>query len=61
MVLHDLSTGAMEHLERFLDRAQASGARFRQDFPSQWVPIRSGEIALPIQDYVSSIEESVQQ
>ncbi|SEM64020.1 polysaccharide deacetylase family protein [Bradyrhizobium sp. OK095] len=59
MVLHDLPTGAMDHLERFLDRAEAAGARFRQDFPPQCVPIRNGEIALPINDYVSSIEESV--
>ena len=59
MVLHDLPTGAMDHFERFLDRAEAAGARFRQDFPPQCVPIRNGEIALPINDYVSSIEESV--
>lgn len=59
MVLHDLPTGAMNHLERFLVRAEAAGARFRQDFPPQCVPIRSGEIALPINDYVSTIEESV--
>jgi hypothetical protein len=49
----------MDHLERFLDRAEAAGARFRQDFPPQCVPIRRGEISLPINDYVSSIEESV--
>jgi peptidoglycan-N-acetylglucosamine deacetylase len=59
MVLHDLPTGAMDHLERFLDRAEAAGGRFRQDFPPQCVPIRNGAIALPINDYVSSIEESV--
>ncbi|WP_339029061.1 polysaccharide deacetylase family protein [Bradyrhizobium symbiodeficiens] len=59
MVLHDLPTGAMAHLERFLDRAEAAGARFRQDFPPSCVPIRNGEIALPINDFVSSIEESV--
>lgn len=59
MVLHDLPTGAMDHLERFLDRAAAAGARLRQDFPPPCVPIRNGEIALPIDDYVSSIEESV--
>lgn len=57
MVLHDLPTGAMDHLGRFLDRAEIAGAQFRQDFPSQCVPIRNGEIALPINDYVSSIEE----
>jgi peptidoglycan/xylan/chitin deacetylase (PgdA/CDA1 family) len=60
VVLHDLPTGAMDHLERFLDRAAAGGASFRQDFPPQCVPIRNGEIALPIQDYVSSIEESIE-
>lgn len=59
MVLHDLPTGAMDHLERFLDRGAADGARFRQDYPPQCVPIRNGEIARPINDYVSSIEESV--
>ncbi|OKO77201.1 polysaccharide deacetylase family protein [Bradyrhizobium sp. NAS96.2] len=58
LVLHDLPTGAMAHLDDFLDRAAANGARFRQDFPPQCVPMRNGEIALPILDYVSSIEES---
>ena len=58
LVLHDLPTGAMRHLDRFLDRAAAIGARFRQDFPPPCVPIRNGDIALPIETYVSSIEES---
>lgn len=61
MVLHDLPTGAMNRLERFLDRAAADGARVRQDYPPQCVPIRCGQIVLPIHDYVSSIEESVSQ
>jgi peptidoglycan/xylan/chitin deacetylase (PgdA/CDA1 family) len=59
MVLHDLPTGAMDHLERFLDRAGESGARLRQDFPPDCVPIRSGKIVRPIDPYVSSIEEGV--
>lgn len=59
MVLHDLPTGAMDHLEQFLDRADAAGARIHQDFPPACVPIRNGEIVLPIHPYVSSIEESV--
>ncbi|MHC2436099.1 polysaccharide deacetylase family protein [Bradyrhizobium sp. USDA 4451] len=58
LVLHDLPTGAMTRLEGFLDRAAANGARFRQDFPPQCIPIRNGEIALPIEAYVSSIEQS---
>ncbi|MBO4222027.1 polysaccharide deacetylase family protein [Bradyrhizobium neotropicale] len=59
MVVHDLPTGAMDHLEDFLDRAAALGARFLQEFPPDCVPIRSGEIVLPIDAYVSSIEERV--
>jgi peptidoglycan/xylan/chitin deacetylase (PgdA/CDA1 family) len=59
LVLHDLPTGAMNHLERFISRATEAGARFHQDFPPDCVPIRSGEIVLPIDAYVSSIEESV--
>ena len=55
MVLHDLPTGAMRHLPRFLDRAAAAGARFRQDFPPDCLPIRSGEIALPLDRYVSDL------
>jgi peptidoglycan/xylan/chitin deacetylase (PgdA/CDA1 family) len=58
MVLHDLPTGAMFHLDRFLDRAGAAGVRFNQEFPPNCVPIRSGEIVLPIDSYVSNIEES---
>ena len=58
MVLHDLPTGAMAHLERFLDRVAEAGARFRQEFPPACVPIRSGDIVLPINPYVSNIEES---
>ena len=53
MVLHDLPTGAMRHLERFIERSREAGGRFRQDFPPQCVPIRRGEIVLPLQDYVA--------
>jgi peptidoglycan-N-acetylglucosamine deacetylase len=59
MVVHDLPTGAMDHLEHILDRTDALGARFHQDFPPDCVPIRAGGIVLPIQNYVSSTEESV--
>ena len=59
MVLHDLPTGAMAHLEHFLDRASEVGVRLRQDFPPTCVPIRSGDIVLPIDPYVSNIEESI--
>ncbi len=51
----------MAHLERFIDRAVRAGARFRQDFPPECVPIRSGKIVKSIDPYVSSIEESANQ
>jgi peptidoglycan/xylan/chitin deacetylase (PgdA/CDA1 family) len=46
MVLHDLPSGAMVHLERFIDRARAAGAEFVQEFPAECVPLRAG-IATP--------------
>lgn len=55
MVLHDLPTGAMNHLERFLDSAMAAGACFRQDFPPDCVPIRDGVVVLPIDQYTSEL------
>jgi peptidoglycan/xylan/chitin deacetylase (PgdA/CDA1 family) len=58
IVLHDLPTGAMSHLDGFLDRAHAAGARLRQDFPPDCLPIREGKIVQPIDSFVSSIEES---
>jgi peptidoglycan/xylan/chitin deacetylase (PgdA/CDA1 family) len=61
MVLHDLPTGAMHRLGEFIDRACDMGARIHQEFPPSCVPIRSGEIVLPIGPYVSSIQESIRQ
>jgi peptidoglycan-N-acetylglucosamine deacetylase len=61
MVLHDLPSGAMNHLEGFIDRAGKAGARFHQDFPPDCVPIRSGEIVRSIEPYVSSIEEGTEE
>jgi peptidoglycan-N-acetylglucosamine deacetylase len=43
VVLHDIATGAMTHLERFIEQALASGAEFRQAFPDECVLIRDGE------------------
>ena len=59
MVLHDLPTGAMRHLDAFLDRAAGAGARFHQEFPPDCVPIRAGKSVLPIEPYISSIKESI--
>ena len=42
LVLHDLPTGAMRHLERFLDAIEERGGRIEQDFPPDCVPLRNG-------------------
>lgn len=51
-VLHDLPTGAMAHLQRFIARIRAAGGRFRQDFPPDCLPIRRGEAVVPLDPYV---------
>jgi peptidoglycan/xylan/chitin deacetylase (PgdA/CDA1 family) len=48
MVLHDLPTGAMRNLDRFLGRARDTGLTLRQDFPPDCVPIRRGDIMRPL-------------
>ena len=54
MVLHDLPTGAMAHLERFLDAVQECGVRLRQDFPPDCVPITKGVVISRV-DHLTSI------
>lgn len=54
IVLHDLATGAMRHLERFLDRLAESGTDLVQEFPPGCVPIRAGAIVEPIDGYIAA-------
>jgi peptidoglycan/xylan/chitin deacetylase (PgdA/CDA1 family) len=54
MVLHDLPTGAMAHLPRFLDKVEEAGGRIHQDFPPDCMPIVDGKIVRPIDDYVAA-------
>lgn len=54
MVLHDLPTGAMAHLEVFLDKVGEAGGCIRQDFPPEQMPIVDGAIVRPIDDYVAA-------
>ena len=42
IVLHDLLTGAMEHLERFIMAARDSGMTFVQDFPADCIRMEQG-------------------
>jgi peptidoglycan/xylan/chitin deacetylase (PgdA/CDA1 family) len=44
LVLHDLPTGAMAHLDRFLDAAEDLGARFPQEPAESCVLLRRGEV-----------------
>ncbi len=52
-VLHDLPTGAMRNLERFLDRLDAAQIAVVQEFPPECVPIRAGAVVRPLGAYVT--------
>jgi hypothetical protein len=54
MVLHDLPTGAMRNLERFLDATVELGVRFQQDFAPDCVPILDGRIVQPIEGFLTA-------
>jgi peptidoglycan/xylan/chitin deacetylase (PgdA/CDA1 family) len=54
VVLHDLPTGAMDHLPRFLEELEALGAEVVQDLPDACVPIRNGEITGDLAGLVKS-------
>lgn len=53
VVLHDLPTGAMEHLGAFIARAKDAGAEFVQDFPPACVPLECGRVVRPMEPYVA--------
>ncbi|CAN5292529.1 hypothetical protein BH09ACT5_BH09ACT5_17750 [soil metagenome] len=44
LVIHDIPSGAMDHLGEFLDRAIAEGVEIVQEFPDECVPIRRGVV-----------------
>lgn len=44
VVIHDVPTGAMDHLEYFIDRALAAGATFTTELPPEQVPIKRGVV-----------------
>lgn len=54
LVLHDLPTGAMQQLPRFLDLVQEADVEITQSFPENCVPIRRGQIVAKIDHIVSS-------
>ena len=59
MVLHDVPSGAMRDLDRFLDGVEEAGVAIRQTMPAGLVPIRRGRVELPLADYVGAPRETV--
>ena len=53
VVLHDIPSGAMAHLEEFLARLHDAGAELTQEFPPDCVPIVDGKAVLPLDPYVN--------
>ncbi len=53
VVLHDLPTGAMAHLDRFIETVREDGGRFRQDYPPDCVPLLRGQEVMPMAPYVA--------
>jgi hypothetical protein len=51
VVLHDLPTGAMAHLDEFIRRLVDEGFELTQEYPPDCVPIVDGRIVLPIAQY----------
>jgi len=49
MVLHDDFTRALPALEKFLPAVKQAGARFRQDFPAECVPLHQGHLIQPME------------
>ncbi len=55
VVLHDLPTGAMERLPRFLDELDDSGLEVTIDLPDDCVPIVRGRLRTPIDHLTPAI------
>jgi peptidoglycan/xylan/chitin deacetylase (PgdA/CDA1 family) len=53
VVLHDIQTGAMKELDRFLHELRRLGKSVVQPFPPACLPIVGGRVMLPMDDYVT--------
>jgi peptidoglycan/xylan/chitin deacetylase (PgdA/CDA1 family) len=53
MVIHDRPNCARPGLKRFLPAVIAAGARFRQDFPPECVPMRRGQVERPMDHLIA--------
>ena len=50
VVLHDIGTGAMENLPRFLDELALRNAEITLELTESCVPVRNGEYSIPDED-----------
>jgi peptidoglycan/xylan/chitin deacetylase (PgdA/CDA1 family) len=55
MVLHDLPTGAMQHLDRFLALVDERGGSVRQDFPPDCLPMVDGQMKFEIDGFLTAV------
>ncbi|MHB8466986.1 MAG: polysaccharide deacetylase family protein [Acidimicrobiales bacterium] len=53
LVLHDLPTGAMDQLPRFLDGVLDAGVEVVDGFPDSCIPLRDGVVQWPFEDLVT--------
>jgi peptidoglycan/xylan/chitin deacetylase (PgdA/CDA1 family) len=54
VVLHDTPTGAMSHLDRFIQGLRAEGTEFTQHYPPECLPMVDGKIVGMIDQYVAN-------
>lgn len=54
VVLHDIPSGAMLHLDEFIRRLKGERMELVQEYPPDCLPIVNGKPALPIENYCSS-------
>ena len=55
VVLHDLPSGAMKHLDAFIGQLRNEGFELTQEYPPECVPIVDGEIRQPLDQYVAEV------
>lgn len=53
VVLHDLPSGAMAHLDRFIRALRGDGVDLTQEYPPECVPIADGKIMQPLDQFVA--------
>jgi peptidoglycan/xylan/chitin deacetylase (PgdA/CDA1 family) len=56
LVLHDLPTGAMRHLDAFVERALSEGASFQQGMSPDCIVVEKGEITADVSNYTNPVK-----